>query len=250
MYEYDRHREIINILSETKSASVHSLAQKLYVSEATVRRDLTELEKQGQVRRVFGGVILLENDHITTAFHGRSTREAELDKIAQRAVEYIHNGDVLMMDASSSASAILRYLKRFKGLTLITNSAITIGGLQDINAQVFVTGGYMPKNSQGFVGAYAENMVRNFNADLFFFSCAGLSMDGRVTDISSDENSIRKVMFQQARRRILLCDRSKFGKSLCFNTCSLDQVDALISDQPFTGKGAEKQHLRAGREGD
>lgn len=45
MYEYDRHREIINILSETKSASVHSLAQKLYVSEATVRRDLTELEK-------------------------------------------------------------------------------------------------------------------------------------------------------------------------------------------------------------
>ena len=55
MYEYDRHREIINILSETKSASVHSLAQKLYVSEATVRRDLTELEKQGQVRRVFGG---------------------------------------------------------------------------------------------------------------------------------------------------------------------------------------------------
>lgn len=121
MYEYDRHREIINILSETKSASVHSLAQKLYVSEATVRRDLTELEKQGQVRRVFGGVILLENDHITTAFHGRSTREAELDKIAQRAVEYIHNGDVLMMDASSSASAILRYLKRFKGLTLITN---------------------------------------------------------------------------------------------------------------------------------
>lgn len=48
----------------------------------------------------------------------------------------------------------------------------------------------------------------------------------------------------------LLCDSSKFGKSLCFNTCSLDQVDALISDQPFTGKGAEKQHLRAGREGE
>lgn len=243
MYEYDRHREIINILSEYKSASVHSLAQQLYVSDATVRRDLTELEKQGQVRRVFGGVILLENDHVKTAFHGRSTRETELDKIAQQAAEFIHNGNILMFDASSSASAIIRYLKRFKGLTLITNSAITIGGLQDLEAQVFVTGGFMPKNSQGFVGPYAENAISNFNADLFFFSCAGLGMDGQVSNISSDENSIRKAMFRQARKRILLCDSSKFGKTFCFNMCHMDDVDVLISDAPFTGVGADKQHL-------
>ena len=78
MYEYDRLREILNILSENKSASVQMLAERLYVSAATVRRDLNVLEKQGQVRRVFGGVVLMENDIPNTAFHGRSTRDAEL----------------------------------------------------------------------------------------------------------------------------------------------------------------------------
>ena len=233
MYEFDRLREILNILSEHKSYSVHDLAKKLYVSEATVRRDLNRLEKQGQVRRVFGGVILLENDHMDTAFHGRSTLDPDLDNIAQQATQYIKNGDVLMLDASSSSSALIRYLKRFRGLTIITNSAITTGGLQDLDAQVYITGGYMPRNSQGFVGSYAEEMIRNFKADTLFLSCAGLSLSGRVSDATSDENAIRRVMMQHASKRILLCDSAKFGKEFCYNLCTLEDVDALVSDAPF-----------------
>lgn len=235
MYEYDRLREILNILSEHKSYSVHDLAQKLYVSDATVRRDLNQLEKQGQVRRVFGGVILLENDHKDIAFHGRSTLDPDLDNIAQQATEHIKNGDTLMLDASSSSSALICYLKRFRGLTIITNSAVTTGGLHDLDAQVFVTGGYMPRNSQCFVGSYAEEMIRQFKADTLFFSCAGLSMTGRVSDALSDENAIRRIMMRHARKRILLCDSAKFGKEFCYNLCTLDDVDVLISDAPFPG---------------
>ena len=161
MYEYDRLREILNILAEQKSASVRALAQKLYVSDVTVRRDLNRLEKQGQVRRVFGVVILLENDQRGVPFYGHTTQDTVREELALKALDFIKNGDALMLDASSTSNALIRHLKRFRDLSIITNSAITIGGLQELDARIFITGGYMPRNCQGFVGSYAESMIRN-----------------------------------------------------------------------------------------
>lgn len=169
MYEINRLKEILSILAENKSASVQTLAEKLYVSAATVRRDLRTLEKQGQVRRVFGGVILMENDPSNIPIHGRSTKVAELDKIAELAASHIKSGDTIMLDASHTACAIIPHLKRFRNLTIITNSAVSTAGLQDLEAQVFVTGGYIPKNAQSHVGFYAEEMIRNFKTDVLFF---------------------------------------------------------------------------------
>lgn len=241
MYEYDRLKEILNILAEHKSASVHSLAQQLYVSDATVRRDLNLLEKQGQVRRVFGGVILLETDQKGLPFYGHTTLDASKEEIALKAIEFVKNGDVLMLDASSTSNALIRHLRRFKGLTIITNSAITSGGLQELDAKVFITGGYMPRNTQGFIGSFAEDMIRNFQADTFFFSCDGLALDGRVTDASHEAISIRRLMMHCSRKHILLCDSSKFGLDHCYNICALKDLDVLISDAPFPGIGSEKQ---------
>jgi len=83
-------------------------------------------------------------------------------------------------------------------------------------------------------------MVRNFNVDIFFFSCGGISLDGRISDAVNEEMAIRRLMMRHARRRILLCDSSKFGVENCFNLCTLDDIDELISDAPFPGKGKEK----------
>ena len=159
-----------------------------------------------------------------------------MEEIALKAVELVDNNSVIMLDASSTSNALIRHLKRFRGLTIITNSALTAGGLQELDARVFVTGGYMPRNSQGFVGNFAENMIRNYYADMLFFTCGGVSLDGVCSDAVCDEMSIRQVMMRHARKRILLCDSSKFGKQHCFNLCTLDDVDELISDAPFPGR--------------
>ncbi len=240
MYEFDRLKEILAILTQSKSASVRMLGQKLYVSEATVRRDLNALEKQGLVRRVFGGVVLIEGDQKEIPFYAQLAQGDEhKENIALTAIERVKNGDVLMLDASSTVSRMIRHLKRFQRLTIITNSGITMSGLQELDAKVIITGGLMMRNSQGFVGCYAEDMVRSFNADLCFFSCGGLSADGRVSDMISEETSIRRVMMRHARRRILLCDSSKFGRECCYNLCTVDDVDEIISDQPFKRRARE-----------
>ena len=58
MYNLERQKEILEILEHHKSISVNALAQMLYVSHPTVRRDLTLLEEQGKVHRTHGGVVL------------------------------------------------------------------------------------------------------------------------------------------------------------------------------------------------
>ncbi|MBQ4268249.1 MAG: DeoR/GlpR transcriptional regulator, partial [Clostridia bacterium] len=57
----ERQNSILSILKEEKSAQVTQLAKRLFVSEATIRRDLAEMESIGLVERSHGGALLPEN---------------------------------------------------------------------------------------------------------------------------------------------------------------------------------------------
>ncbi|MGI6237416.1 MAG: DeoR/GlpR family DNA-binding transcription regulator [Candidatus Excrementavichristensenella sp.] len=235
MYEYNRLQGIMDMLEACKSSSIHDLAQKFYVSETTIRRDLNELEKQGKVRRVFGGVLLMERDLVTTPFYGHTTIDKDKQEIAQIASQYIQNGNTIMLDASSTTLALVPYLKRFKRLTIITNSAVSVASLQDLDADVFVTGGYMMHNSQGYTGNYAEEMLRNFNADILFFSASGLSMEGKITNQSYEAIAMIRVMLTQSRKKYFMCDSSKFDRENTYTVCWLNDIDGVITNKPFTG---------------
>lgn len=234
MYEFDRLQAILEYLREKRSASVHSLADQLYVSEATIRRDLNALETQGRVRRVFGGVKLLDNDRTDVPFHANAMENYDIKSaIAVKALDFIHDGDVLMLDASFTVSLLLPHLTRFSGLTIITNANMTMPGLQELDAKVYCTGGLMLRNSQGFIGDYAETMIRNFHADKLFFTCRGLSFEGQMSELSAEETSLHRVMMQHSSTKILLCDSTKFGRQYCYNLGNLNDVDEFISDKPL-----------------
>lgn len=234
MFNVERLEAIQKLLSEKKSASVRDLAQRLYVSDSTVRRDLNVLERQGLVRRIFGGVVLIEHDQRNVPFFSRTmANDVVNDGIALKALEHIRNGQSLMLDASTTVSALIPHLKRFKDLTIITNASAPMAGLQELDARVYVIGGLMPRHSLGYVGYLAEDMVRNFNADILFFTCGGIAPDGRVTSLLEEEAGVQRAMLRHAKKRILLCDREKFGRECLYNLTTLDEIDTLISDVPF-----------------
>ena len=236
MFEFDRLQSILEYLRENRSASVRDLSNKLFASEATIRRDLNALEKQGRVRRVFGGVVLLDNSRPDVPFHSTAMENYDIKSaIAKDALRFIHDGCVIMMDASLTVSLLLPHLIRFSGLTIITNANMTMPGMQDLDAKIYCTGGLMLRNSQGYVGAYAETMIRNFHADLLFFTCRGLSQEGQMSELSAEETALHRVMMQNSSKRILLCDSTKFGQQYCYVLGTLDEVDHVISDKSFPG---------------
>lgn len=234
MYFSERYDKILDILKERNGVSVHYLAEKLHVSEPTIRRDLTYLEKKDYIKRTFGGAVL--ND-MTTSQIPLSLRESEnkLPKeiIVQKAREFISDGKIIFIDASSTASKLLKYLPQFSDLTIITNSPKTSLKLAELKIKSFSTGGLLLENSIAFVGSGAENFIRNFNADLFFFSSRGLSEDGVISDSSIDESNLRRVMMEQSKKKIFLCTSDKIGKRYMYNLCKLSEIDEIISEKPL-----------------
>ena len=231
----ERHRRILEELEKNPNVTVAELAGLLYVSEPTIRRDFTELEQKGFITKVYGGAIL--NQSVTNREIPFLLRENEKSSvktvIGKKAAEYVSDGMVIMLDGSTSAYHLVPYLARYKDLIVITSGAKTAVALAEANIRTFCTGGQMLIHSYSYVGDSATAFVKNINADILFFSCHGLTDDGRMTDRAVEEADLRKAMFSVCKKKILLCDSSKFGKTYFYNMGAVSEVDGIVSETPL-----------------
>ena len=228
-----RHRQLLAALEEKPDITVKELAQVLRVSEPTVRRDLTELAGQGILTKVYGGAVLNRGaaDREIPFFFRNQEKSAVKTRMGARASERARDGMVVFLDGSTSAFHLVPYLAKKKDLIVVTSGAKTAVALAEANIPTFCTGGQMLIHSFSYVGEQAENCIRSFNADICFFSCHGLTDRGYMTDLSVEEANLRKVMFRFSKKRILLCDSSKFGKTCFYNIGHIRDIDGVISEK-------------------
>lgn len=235
---YDREEKILTLLLGKELVTVRELSEKLYVSVPTLRRDLFKLEKMGKIIRTHGGAKLLKTsaDEKIPFFLREQEQNDAKTIMAQKAVKYVKDGDIIMMDGSTSAYNMIPLLADFHNLIVISSSAKASFLLGNMGIQTICTGGHMIAGSLSYVGEEAERTAANYNADLCFFSCRGLSENGLLTDSSIEENRLRRVMLRHARKKIFLCDNSKIGKKYLNNLCSLSEVDELVCDEKIPDK--------------
>ena len=231
MAVYNRENKYINLLAQ-KPHSVKELSEKLFVSEPTVRRDIVFLQKKELLTCKRGIVTLKTNspDQRIPLFIRHMEQNEEKQIIARKAVKYIKEGYVIMLDASTTAFQIIPYLTDFKNILVITNGAKTALESASMGIRTICTGGEMALDSFCYVGTDAEDMLKRYNANIAFFSCRGLSEDGFATDNSILENSIRKIMIKNSKSSYLLCDKSKFGKKYLNTLCDINDITGIISD--------------------
>ncbi|MBQ9976185.1 MAG: DeoR/GlpR transcriptional regulator [Clostridia bacterium] len=229
MSVYSRENEYIALLSG-KPHTVKELAEKLFISEPTVRRDIIHLQKKELLTCKRGVVTLKSNspDKRIPLFVRSLERNEEKKAIARKAAGFVKDGDVVMLDASTTAMCIIPYLAELKNILVITNGAKTALESASMGIRTVSTGGEMTLESFCYVGGDAEGILRQYNADVAFFSCRGVS-NGLATDCSVLENSVRRIMIKNSKRAFLLCDKSKLDKTYLHTLCSLDEVE-LITD--------------------
>lgn len=231
----ERQRRILETLAAKPDANVKELARLLYVSEPTVRRDLTELHRRGLITKVYGGALLnggAPDREIPFTLREKEKSSAKAE-IGRRAAALVQDGMVLMLDGTTSAYHVVPYLRRFKDLIVVTSGAKTAVALAEMNIRTFSTGGEMLIHSFSYVGASAEAFVSRVNADLLFFSCHGLTEDGRMTDRAAEEINLRRAMMRASRRSVLLCDSGKIGRTYFYNMGHIGDLDGVISEQPL-----------------
>lgn len=227
----EREKEILEILLREKTVSVHTLAATLYASEQSIRRDLARLEKQHLLKRTYGGASLDENgtSSLKIPFLLREMECAdEKAVIGKKAAALVKDGDVVFLDASTSAYNVLPYLTDKRDLLVITNGIKALQALSEYGIACIGTGGNVIASCLAFVGMQAMETVARYNADICFFACRGLSEDGRLTDISEEEDAVRQEMVRRAKRSYMLCTRERLGKVFYHNICKVDDLTGII----------------------
>lgn len=229
----ERQEEIVQYLQQHGVVSVHRLARQMYASEATIRRDLTALEKLGKVRRTFGGAIPAELLNLEVPLTLRRQEHPESKaQIAAKAAALIADGDTIFLDASSTVFSLVRHLAAFQDLTVITNGPKTSLALGALQIHTICTGGVLLPNSMAYVGEDTCRFFRRFNPDVVFLSCRGVSEQGYLCDSSLEESHVREAMLNTTGRNVFLCDSSKFGKTYRYNLCPLRSFDNVICELP------------------
>jgi len=229
---YEREEKILRLLFEKKVMDNNELAKQLYVSTPTLRRDLEKLEQKGLINRTHGGCSLnykAADEKIPFYFREQEQNSAKV-KIAKKAIEWIKDGDIIMLDGTTSSYHLVPLLNSFQDLIVITSGAKTSYTLGTMSIKNISTGGQMITKSLSYVGPEALHTIRRYNADVVFFSCRGLSDDGMLTDNSVEENDIRRTMFRHAKKKIFLCDTSKIGHCYFNNLCHVSEIDAIICE--------------------
>lgn len=229
-----RQQQILNYLRQSHFASVNQISKNIYVSDATVRRDLQKLEQKGYVKTVHGGVVLTEYSNEVIPISLRDRENAELkEKIAFEAAKLVKDNDTIILDSSSTARRICRHIKNRKKLTIITNNLRICDELKDSGITVYCTGGVLMKKHDCFTGHYAREFLNLISASTLFFSSQGLLPNGNIVDNSEEEIALRKIMLSRAQNKIFLCDSSKFGKACPFTLCNVSEITQIISDKPW-----------------
>lgn len=233
----ERHTQILSELQKNPNITVAQMAKKLNFSEPTIRRDYTELHRRGVITKHYGGATLNWDagspDQEIPFVLRENERSKPKEKMGLLASQYIQDGMVIMLDGSTSAYHLVPYLSKFKDIIVITSGAKTAVALAELQIPVFSTGGKMRTNSFSYIGKEAEDAVRKYNADILFFSCHGLSLNGMMSDPSVEECHLRQVMLEKAQKKYLLCDNSKIEHTYFYDMGNISMLDGVISDKPL-----------------
>jgi len=238
-----RETEILELLTESKRVEVSSLAEKIGVSQVTIRTDLNELERRGIIKREHGYAVLRSDADISgrIAYHYETKR-----LIASKAAELVHDGETVMIESGSCCALLAEELVKSKnGVTIITNSAFIAGYIRlNSQAKVILIGGIYQNDSQVMVGPMVKQCAENFFVDKLFVGTDGYT--GRIGFTNSDQMRAQAVrdMALQAEQVVILTESNKFNQKGAVPLQLSNHIKIVITDTGISNEAQQdlKEH--------
>ena len=208
-----RLNEIESLLEEQNTISLDELCDKFGVSKNTIRRDITELEKRGSIKKVYGGIMRNQNSMPEPFFSREIKNKLKKKQVAKLAASLIEDNDVVYIDSGSTTMHIVPYLANKKHLTILTANVYVINeALQYPQINVISTGGTLYRPSNAFVGANVIEFLKDYNISKALLAATGISLKSGATNAYPMEGDIKKYLIANSKTNILLVDSTKTDK--------------------------------------
>jgi DeoR/GlpR family transcriptional regulator of sugar metabolism len=233
LFVEERRRAILEELRKNGRVSVKILSEALHVSTVTIRQDLRALEDNGLLDRTYGGAVsrVVEATLPELSFHVRQhRRRSEKTAIAQAAAALVQEGYSIALDASTTAFALVPFLKSFNKITVLTNSLVIAQSFLDSpQIQVLLPGGRLRRDSISIVGR--PEGLPDVNLNLGFFSGRGVTLAEGVSDVDPDEVTMKQAMVARCISTVIIVDGSKWGQVAPYTVVKPTQIDRIITSQ-------------------
>jgi DeoR/GlpR family transcriptional regulator of sugar metabolism len=231
MFSQERHRAVLALLATHQKLSVQDLERALHASPATVRRDLRELERRGDVIRVHGGVIhpsFLDGE--PTWDQRRRDAVSAKAAIAARAAELVRPGQTVFIDAGTTCLDVARRLLHRNDVMLFTISVPVLEAARAARARVIGIGGEYRRVTRALVGGMALNWLRNLHFDVGFIGGAGLSEKDGVSTTELREAAIKQEVIKRAAAAVLVADGSKWERPVAIRYAAWTDFKTWVTD--------------------
>ena len=229
-----RHELILRALRADGTATVTALAESLGASEATIRRDLIQLDGEGQLRRVYGGAVPT-GDRDDPFVDVAEVRVAEKDAVARACAELIQDGETVLLDIGTTAHRVARQL-RGRDLTVVTSNLAVYEELADeTSIQLVLLGGVLRREYRSVVGFLTEDNLRQVHADRLVLGTSGVRPSGQVMDTTVVEVPVKRAMIAASDQVILVADLGKFPGSGMSRVCGPEDLDVVVTNAGADG---------------
>ncbi len=245
-----RRREIQEYLQAHQIARTAALCELLGASQATIRRDLEQLEREAILERTHGGAILTQRMPTEPAYaHSALAHPNEKRWIGRQAAALVEDGDTIFLNSGTTIAEVARHLAGRTDLhriTVITNSLTATLEMSGVGFDVLLLGGSFRPLANSTFGAFATGALRQVSADKAFIGVDGITLKYGCTTPAAAEAEIAQVMIERTRGPVVVvADHSKWGVVSNFEIGRLDQVHGLIVDEGLTPEAGEALEARA-----
>ncbi len=224
-----RRAEILDLLTRNGFLDLAGLQRKFGRSEATIRRDLEQLRREGRLRRTHGGAVLegFPERPLATKV---TERVAEKKAIASAALQMVPDGAAVGIVGGTTTQQVARALATRRGLTVVTNALNIAIELASKEVHVIVTGGELRKETLELVGPIAEPVASQLHMDMIFVGVDGISVDGGLTTHNPVEARVDRMLLDRANEVVVVADHTKLGRQTFARIAPIDVVHTLITD--------------------
>ena len=236
VFARERQEHIVRMVEEHGRARVADLAGQFHVSAVTIRKDLEILDSRQRLVRTHGGAIAMDRSRPELAFDVRERLQTdEKLRIGAAAAAMVHDGESIVMDASTTALAVARSLKARGGwsqLTVVTNGlrlASELAGHPGII--VLMLGGRVRWEALSVVGQLGDGLFSRINVQKAFLGAAGFTIDSGLADATDEEAQIKRAMVGPAREVIAIADHTKWERAAFATFCRTDQISIVVTDE-------------------
>ncbi|EMS70724.1 DeoR/GlpR family DNA-binding transcription regulator [Ruminiclostridium cellobioparum] len=231
MLPSERQNKLLELLSSKDIVTIPEFIAEFDVSIETVRRDLSILESQGKIEKVYGGAKIKNNPFAEPSMEKRMvTNLRQKECIGKKCCEFINDGDCIFIDSGTTPYYISKFLTNKKNLTVITNSIPVVTELMNTDFDIIIIGGMIRKSERSVVSYDYLFDFSVLSIQKSFICAGGITADNGVSDYNMQEVVTRKMIIERSKEIFLVADSSKFGEDVTIGVTPVSKLNYIITD--------------------